>query len=71
MKKWIVLLGGALFCVLFLSMYLVVDQLGRLPTSQEIFQAEVGCEGLQKQFSMQLLHDVAFNSPPKAVYETS
>lgn len=40
MKKWIVLLGGALFCVLFLSMYLVVDQLGRLPTSQEIFQAE-------------------------------
>lgn len=71
MKKWIVLLGGALFCVLFLSMYLVVDQLGRLPTSQEIFQAEVGCEGLQKQFSMQLLHVVAFNSSPKAVYETS
>ena len=71
MKKWIVLLGGALFCVLFLSMYLVVDQLGRLPTSQEIFQAEVGCEGLQKQFSMQLLHVVAFNSPPKAVYESS
>ena len=71
MKKWIVLLGGALFCVLFLSMYLVVDQLGRLPTSQEIFQAEVGCESLQKQFSMQLLHVAAFNSSPKAVYETS
>ena len=48
MKKWIVLLGGALFCVLFLSMYLVVDQLGRLPTPQDIFQAEVRCEGLQK-----------------------
>lgn len=41
MKKWIVLLGGAMFCVLFLSMYLVVDQLGRLPTSQEIFKVEV------------------------------
>ena len=41
MKKWIVLLGGAMFCVLFLSMYLVVDQLGRLPTSQEIFKIEV------------------------------
>ena len=41
MKKWIVLLGGAMFCVLFFSMYLVVDQLGRLPTSQEIFKAEV------------------------------
>ena len=43
MKKWIVLLGGAMFCVLFLSMYLVVDQLGRLPTSQEIFKVEVTC----------------------------
>ena len=41
MKKWIVLLGGAMFCVLFFSMYLVVDQLGRLPSSQEIFKAEV------------------------------
>lgn len=41
MKKWIVLLGGAMFCVLFFSMYLVVDQLGRLPSSREIFRAEV------------------------------
>lgn len=41
MKKWMVLLGGAMFCVLFFSMYLVVDQLGRLPTSQEIFKVEV------------------------------
>ena len=41
MKKWIVLLGGAMFCVLFISMYLVVDQLGRLPSSQEIFKLEV------------------------------
>ncbi|XP_020616148.1 alpha-mannosidase 2-like [Orbicella faveolata] len=41
MKKWIVLLGGAMFCVLFFSMYLVVDQLGRLPSSQEIFKAEM------------------------------
>lgn len=32
-----------MFCVLFLSMYLVVDQLGRLPTSQEIFKVEVTC----------------------------
>lgn len=30
-----------MFCVLFLSMYLVVDQLGRLPTSQDIFKTEV------------------------------
>ncbi|KAJ7393930.1 hypothetical protein OS493_003599 [Desmophyllum pertusum] len=41
MKKWMVLLGGAMFCVLFFSMYLVVDQLGRLPTSQEIFKVEM------------------------------
>ena len=30
-----------MFCVLFISMYLVVDQLGRLPSSQEIYKAEV------------------------------
>lgn len=30
-----------MFCVLFFSMYLVVDQLGRLPSSREIFRAEV------------------------------
>lgn len=41
MKKWIVLLGGAMFCVFFISMYMVVDQLGRLPSSHEIFKNEV------------------------------
>lgn len=41
MKKWIVLLGGAMFCVFFISMYMVVDQLGRLPSSHEIFKSEV------------------------------
>ena len=41
MKKWIVLLGGGMFCVLFLSMYFVVDQLGRMPTSEEIRNVEV------------------------------
>ncbi|XP_015768744.1 PREDICTED: alpha-mannosidase 2-like [Acropora digitifera] len=41
MKKWIVLLGGGMFCVLFLSMYFVVDQLGRMPTSEEIRNVEM------------------------------
>ena len=30
-----------MFCVLFLSMYFVVDQLGKIPTSQEVFKIEV------------------------------
>ena len=30
-----------MFCVLFLSMYFVVDQLGRMPTSEEIRNVEV------------------------------
>lgn len=41
MRKWIVLLGGGMFCVLFLSMYFVVDQLGKIPTSQEVFKIEM------------------------------
>ena len=41
MKKWVALLGGAMFCVLFFSMYLVVDQLGRIPSSQDAFQLQV------------------------------
>ena len=41
MRKWVALLGGAMFFVLFLSMYMVVDQLGRTPSYQDVFKAQV------------------------------
>ncbi|XP_031563899.1 alpha-mannosidase 2x-like isoform X2 [Actinia tenebrosa] len=41
MKKWVALLGGAMFCVLFFSMYMVVDQLGKTPNYREAFETKV------------------------------
>lgn len=41
-----------MFCVLFFSMYLVVDQLGRLPTSQEIFKVEVNLYDIRGRSSV-------------------
>jgi hypothetical protein len=41
MKKWVALLGGAMFCVLFFSMYMVVDQLAKTPNYREAFETKV------------------------------
>lgn len=41
MKKWVALLGGAMFIVLFLSMYMVVDQLGKSPSYKELIDMQV------------------------------
>ena len=41
MRKSIAFFGGALFVVLSLSIYLVVDQMSRMPSYESIIEAQV------------------------------
>lgn len=41
MRKSIAFFGGALFVVMSLSIYLVVDQLSRMPSYESVIEAQV------------------------------